>query len=30
LPMTAGGCGLAAMVLVAVCEKGRLYRNTAD
>ena len=28
LPMTAGGCGLVSMALVAVCEKGRLYRNT--
>ena len=27
LPLTAGACGLAAMGLVAVGEKGRLYRN---
>lgn len=29
LPLTAGLCGVAAMVLVATGEKGRLYRNTA-
>ncbi len=27
LPMTAGACGLAAMALVVIGEKGKLYRN---
>ena len=29
LPLTAGVCGLASLALVAVGEKGRLYRNSA-